>query len=43
MNSPANASNTKIAGWVSGHSPVAATMTVVVSRKTQDTTRTTRS
>src|SRR6478752_9512074 len=43
MNSPANASNTKIAGWVSGHSPVAATMTLVVSRKTQDTTRTTRS
>src|SRR6478752_8823215 len=36
-NNPANASRTKIAGCVSGHSPVAATMTVVVSRKTQDT------
>ena len=43
MNRPAKASKMKIAGWVSGHSPVAATMTVVVSRKTQDTTRTTRS
>jgi hypothetical protein len=33
----------KIAGWVSGHSPVAATIAVVASRKTHDTTRTTRS
>ena len=31
------------AGWVSGHSPVAATITVVVRRKTQATIRTTRS
>ena len=42
-NSPANASRTKMAGCVSGHSPVAATIAVVVSRKTQETTRTTRS
>ncbi len=42
-NSPANASRMRIAGSVSGHSPVAATMTVVVSRKTQATIRTTRS
>ena len=42
-NSPAKASSTKIAGWVSGHSPVAATIAVVISRKIHDTMRTTRS
>ena len=32
-----------MASCVSGHSPVAATIAVVLSRKTQETTRTTRS
>ena len=42
-NMPENASRMRIAGWVSGHSPVAATIPVVVSRKIQATIRTTRS
>ena len=42
-NRPENARRMRIAGSVSGHSPVAATMTVVVRRKTQATMRTTRS
>ena len=43
MKMPENASRMRIAGWVSGHSPVAATIPVVVSRKIQATIRTTRS
>src|SRR3954470_4253513 len=42
-NSPEKARRIRIAGSVSGQSPVAATMTVVVRRKTQATIRTTRS
>ena len=43
MNRPDSANRTKIAGWVAGHSPVAATMTVAARRKVQATIRTTRS
>src|SRR4029079_10551650 len=42
-NRPEKARRMRIAGSVSGHRPVAATMTVVVRRKTQATMRTTRS
>jgi len=42
-NSPEKASRTRIAGWVSFQSPVAATIAVVVSRKIHETIRTTRS
>ena len=42
-NRPASASNTRIAAWVSGHSPVTATIVAVAMRKTQLTMRTTRS